>query len=173
MEELVVFPKRGRMLGFGIVCILTSAFGLFLTLLLIVGEAPIYIGLIGIGLFLVCGFSSIFYIKRVIIHQPALIVSNEGITDNSSYIGAGLVNWDDIANIGMIEESGQPFLAIYTFDPDLIINRTDTTKRMANKANKYLLASQVNIPVNNLAIPLNELLEKIAVVWERQAEKSV
>lgn len=171
MEELVVYPKRGRMLGLGILCLVLSGFGLLLTLLLIIGQAPFYIGLIGIFLFIACGLSAVFYIKRVIIHQPALIISDEGITDNSSYIAAGLVAWHEIANVEIIEESGQPFLAIYTFDPELIINRSDTAKKAANKVNKFLLPSQVNIPVNNLSIPIRDLLAKIVVFWERSAEK--
>lgn len=170
MEELVVYPKRGRMLGFGLICLITSVFGFVLTILSFNKQAPVHIGVIGIILFLVCGFSCIFFIKRAVIHQPALIISSEGITDYSSYAGAGLVKWREIASIELIEQSGQPFLAIYTFDPNLIVNRTDTTKRMVNKATQYLMPSQVNIPVNNLAIPIKELIERITATWESNAK---
>lgn len=173
MEEIIVYPKRGRMVVLGIVCILTALFGLLLALLMIVGVAPIVIGLVGILIFLICSFSSIFYFKRVFTHQLSLIVSKEGITDNSSYIGVGLVKWEEIEKVEMINVSGQPFMAIYTYDPDLIVNRTENTEKILNETNQELLPSQVNIPIKNLAISIRDLLEGIVRYTDGEVKNSL
>ncbi len=68
MEKLVVYPKRGRMLGYGLMSLITSVFGFVLTILSFNKQAPVHIGVIEIIQFLVCGFSSIFFIKRAVIH---------------------------------------------------------------------------------------------------------
>lgn len=172
MEELVIYPKRGRMLGLGLISLLFSMFGLLFILLLIAGEASIGTGLIGLVALVFFGLCAIYLIKRAIVHLPALIISPEGITDNSSYIGAGLIEWKDLNKVDVIEMSGQLYLALYTYDPNLIVNRSHAAKKAANKANRFLVDSQINIPVNNLAYPLDQLLSKVIEIGEQEMTKS-
>ncbi|MBS4210031.1 hypothetical protein KHA95_18395 [Bacillus sp. FJAT-50079] len=121
------------------------------------------IGVLVIAIFALC---LIYYVKVLMEKKPALIVSEEGIFDQSSYIGAGLVRWEEIEAIDFVQFSGQVFLGITTYDPELIINRTSGVKKWLNKANRGLVSAQVNIPVKILACPLDDLVDEINERWE-------
>ena len=98
--------------------------------------------------------------------KPAIIINHEGIIDQSTYIKAGLVKWDEIEDIDFVSFGGQTYLGIYTSDPDLIINRSNSFKKMLNQMNKGLLATQVNIPVKILDCSMDELTNTISMYWK-------
>nr|WP_157998066.1 STM3941 family protein [Ornithinibacillus scapharcae] len=98
--------------------------------------------------------------------KPALIITTEGIIDQSTYLAAGLIKWEEIADIDLVQFSNQTFLGIYTLDPDLIINRSNSLKSMMNRMNKGLLATQVNIPIKILDCSVEELIEMVSKRWK-------
>ncbi|MDY0396184.1 STM3941 family protein [Virgibacillus halophilus] len=57
------------------------------------------------------------------------MLRGEGIIDHSSFIEAGLVKWEEIADLQIYQYGGQVFLGIFTHDPNLIINRTKGIKK--------------------------------------------
>lgn len=173
MNEFIVYPKRGRMLMLAILAFVFVLLGtLFLGIYFVEEEVSFGILLVGIISILFFGLCMIFYIKEMIIRKPMLIVSDEGITDRSSLIGAGLVRWEDIADIDFISFGGQLFLGIFTHDPNLIINRTGRFTSMLNKLNKGLIDAQVNIPVKSLDCDQEELVEIINSHWEKAVENT-
>ncbi len=135
------------------------------------GEGLLFktIGIIAIVFF---GLCLIYYINVLIKRKPALIVSEEGIFDDSSFIGAGLVRWEEIEALDFVNFSGQLFLGIKTYDPNLIVNRSNGVKRTLNKLNKGLVEAQVNIPVKILACSIDELVEEIQKRWQIAAESN-
>lgn len=131
-----------------------------------VGET-IWLMIIGILTVVFFGFCFIYYLNVLIKRQPAVIISEEGIVDRSSFIGAGLVRWHEIEAIDFVSFSGQIYLGISTFDRELIIKQMTGIKKLLNQINKGLLETQVNIPVKNLACSLDEMVEVINDRWER------
>lgn len=169
MNELVIYTKKGKMILYGIACLL---FVVVSGILLVVGLNEsgndrltlIAIGAIGVLFF---GLCMIYWVKSMIKRKPAIIVNNDGIIDQSTYIGAGLINWNEIADIDFVNFGGQTYLGIYTLDPDLIIDRSSSFKKMLNRMNKGLLDTQVNIPVKILDCSLEELVETINFYWKK------
>ena len=167
MNDYVVLFKRSRMLtliflslifvGLGVVFLAFTTQG--------IGSEKIWLSAIGIVLVVLFGLCFCYYINVLIKGKPALTITEEGIIDNSSFIGAGLVRWEDIEDIDFINFSNQIFLGIFTFDPDLIVDRTSGFKRLLNNLNKGLLETQVNIPVKILAGSLDELVDEINSRW--------
>jgi len=129
-------------------------------------QSPLWLGIIGVVTAVFFGLCTIYYLKEIFIRKPALIISDEGIMDRSSFVGAGLVRWEEIEYIDLIVFGGQPFLGIFTHDPELIVNRTSGIKSLLNSANKKLVDAQVNIPVNNLACSMDNFVDEINNRWQ-------
>ncbi len=116
--------------------------------------------------FVVFALCTIYWVRSMIKRKPALIITTEGIIDQSTYLAAGLIKWEEIADIDLVQFSNQTFLGIYTLDPDLIINRSNSLKSMMNRMNKGLLATQVNIPIKILDCSVEELIEMVSKRWK-------
>lgn len=168
MNDYVVLFKRSRMLTLLIFSLIFTAIGVVLIVVFTsqgIGSEKIWLPAFGAMIAILFGLCLLYYINVLIKGKPALKVTEEGIIDNSSFIGAGLVRWEDIADIDFINFSGQVYLGIFTFDPDLITDRTTGFKKLMNNLNKGLLETQVNIPVKILAGSLDELVDEINSRW--------
>lgn len=160
-NEFIVFPKMGRMLMLALLSIVFVLLGVVCIVFSMGEDTPFWAGIIGAITVVFFGLCALYYVKELVIRKPALIISDEGIVDRSSFIGAGFVSWEDIQRIDFFKFNGQLFLSIFTHDKDLIIKRTSGIKRSLNRMNKGLLPSQVNIPAKNLACSLEKLTEEI------------
>ncbi|WP_096270174.1 STM3941 family protein [Paucisalibacillus globulus] len=169
MNEIVIYAKRGKQILYGILCFIFVAVSGLLLMGGLTDSGNDSLGLIIIGAlgFTFFGLCFVYYVINTFRRKPALIVNQEGITDQSTYIGAGLVRWDEIANIDFVSFSGQTFLGIYTVDPDLIVDRSSSFKKMLNQMNKGLLDTQVNIPVKILDCSMDDLVETINNYWKQ------
>lgn len=163
-NHFIVMAKKGRMVMLTIFSLMFVALGIFI-LLVPFNESmlPMVIGILAILIF---GLCFLYYVKALVEREPAVIITKEGIIDNSSYIRAGLVKWEEIEAIEFLNFSGQVFLGIFTYDPELIINRSSGMKRILNRLNKGLLPSQVNIPFKNLDCSAEELMNAIGERWD-------
>lgn len=170
MNEFIIYPKRGRMIILAFFALLFVLVGAVFIVVYFGEEGiPHWLPAVGLISVLFFGFCLVYYLKEIIIHKPVLIISKLGITDRSSYLAAGLVKWEDIRDIDFVEFGGQVFLGIYTYNPDLIINRSNGLQRMLNQVNKRLLNSHVNIPVKNLNCSMDELVEQINSYWQKES----
>ena len=172
MNDFIVFPKMGRMIWLGVMCFVFILLGAVFLGFSIMEDDAIWLGIIGIVTIVFFGLCMVYYIKEVTKRKPAMIISNEGILDRSSFIGAGLIKWEEIADIDFISFGGQVFLGIFTHDPELIINRTSGMQSMLNNINKNLVEAQVNIPVKNLDCSAEELVEVIGNYWKKTMENT-
>lgn len=168
MNDYIVYTKKGKLILYGIISLIFTLLGVFL---LVVGftengnDAVKFIVIGGLT-FVIFALCTIYWIKSVMKRKPALIITNEGIIDQSTYLAAGLIKWDEIADIDLVQFSNQTYLGIYTLDPDLIINRSSSLKSMMNRMNKGLLATQVNIPIKILDCSVEELIDTISNRWK-------
>ena len=163
-DHFIVMAKKGRMVMLTIFSLVFVALGIFI--LLVPFNEPMLPMVIGILAILVFGLCFLYYVKALVKREPAVMITNEGIIDNSSYIRAGLVKWEEIEAIDFLNFSGQVFLGIFTYDPELIINRSSGIKKVFNRLNKGLLPSQVNIPFKNLDCSAEELMNAIGERWD-------
>jgi hypothetical protein len=107
------------------------------------------------------GFGFLYACYRLIVPKPALIVNHEGIFDNASAISAGLVKWDEIADVFVSDFMGQSFLSVVPVDIEAFLQRQPVFKIWLMKANAGLVAAPINIPQSMLRMKVEELASEI------------
>lgn len=147
-------------------CIFILLGFIFLFVELDLTYSPFIIKGIGLITVFVFGVFLIFLLKKLFERKPALIIDENGITDYSTALQVGLVRWNEIKDIQFTTFGKQDFLSIYTYDKDLIINRTKAFQKAMNQMNKKLMDSQINIPYRNLKCDPVQLGEAINYFWE-------
>lgn len=163
MDDFHVYARKGRMalLGFGslaFVCI-----GILFMFLApgAAGFEKLFLYVIGAVCVLFFGFCLILYIKKLFDRSPMLTISEEGIQDQASYAAAGLIRWEDIADIQALRMYNQDFLCIFTHDRNLIMNRYTGFQRLLHRMNKGLSPAQAHIPLKMLAVSHETLFEEM------------
>ena len=89
-----------------------------------------------------------------------MVISEEGIFDNASAVGAGMLRWEEIANVFAYEFMGQRMLGIIPVTEEVVLSRQSRLKRVMAKMNKGIAAAPFNISQNVLPISVDELLRK-------------
>lgn len=172
MSQYVAYAKKGRMFFLAIGAILFILVGFVFLFITFDGEVNWAYRIIGLICVLFFGMCFVFIVKQLFSKKPALLIDEVGITDWSSGIQVGLIKWEEIEDTRLIVYSGQKFLAIYTYDQDLIINRTNGLRKIAYKMNKALIDSQINIAYKNIQCDEDELIEQINYYRDKYDEKT-
>jgi hypothetical protein len=113
------------------------------------------VGCIGILFF---GFIGFLYLKKLIKNEPALIISAEGITDNSGGVSAGFIPWSDIIAVKEQVVANQRFLNLIIKNPQEYIDKqTSSFKRKIMQKNHDIFGTGIGISTNALKISHKEL----------------
>jgi hypothetical protein len=159
METVTIFPDRRKLA--------TLAFGAFI--FVVVGifiirdtSLPLIIryigGYFGSGFFGIClAYGMIRLLKPI----PSVIISNEGLFDNASATGAGMLRWSEIADVKIYSFMRQRFLGIIPHNPEEIFRRQGALKRCLMQLNRRLVQAPFNIPENALPVKLEEIFDQI------------
>ncbi len=120
------------------------------------------------------GLSGIYiFAKKLFDKKPGLILSEEGIYDNTSAFKFGFIPWTDIAEIYEKKVQGavaskQYFVTIGLNDPDKYISGvTNTIKRKLLIANSKHYGSPVHLSTNGLKIDHKDLLKLVNEYFEK------
>lgn len=122
---------------------------------------PMLFCVLGIVLILFFGLVSLFGLKKLFDKSPGLVINYEGILDNSSGVSVGVIPWLEVSGIGEYQVQKQKFISVLLYDPNKYVNKGSFLKRMANRANKKMCGTPINISTNSLKICYEELLEVI------------
>lgn len=133
---------------------------------------PIFIYGLGVVSILFFGLCSFFGIKKLLTNSPGLIISAEGILDNSSGISMGLIPWTDVTGIGVYEVQKQKFISIRVADPEKYANNGNAIQRMANRANIKMCGTPINISAGTLNIDHDNLLAVINKYYQNCVENA-
>ncbi len=118
-------------------------------------------GCLGIVFFGVVGYSMF---KRVIDNTPGLVISGDGVTDNSSGVPAGFVPWSDIVAVKEAVVANQRFINLVVKNPHEYIHRQKSAfKRKIMQKNYDVFGTAIGISTNSLKInyrDLKRILEK-------------
>lgn len=159
-QEWIVYPGRGRLWGLTLASTAFAAFGVF-CMAAGVREGQWAVAWIGLASFACFGLTLLYLGDRLIRRKPSLIISDRGIIDNSFYLAAGEILWEDIAGFEVYHYLGQGMLGIRLKDPHLLYNRASGFKRWMIGVNRKLVPAQINIPRNAVSIPLEKVLEEM------------
>lgn len=113
------------------------------------------IGLVSIIFFGLCLFA---FLSKVRETSPGLIISKDGILDNSSAISVGKIYWTDIEDIDELKIAREKLIRIKLKNPQDYIDRQSSSiaKRMMTMNNK-MYDSPIHISANALKISFDEL----------------
>lgn len=121
------------------------------------------------------GWFTYFFIIRLIKDIPALIISEEGIIDQSSLFGANMVLWGDLKGFLPYKYKGQILWGFVLDDPLKYVNSLPILKKIMVKPNLRLGLPHFSIPMKHLAVSeeeLNDILsEFIDVTFYVQEDK--
>ncbi len=131
---------------------------------------PRLAGLAGVVFF---GFIGYLIGRRFFGRRPGLVIDERGITDHSSGVSVGLVEWADIQEMATTRIVTEPFLVLRTAEPEKYIARAPNALiRRAMQANYRMTGSPLNLSARSLPISFEELVELIQREWERHREEA-
>lgn len=123
---------------------------------------PTLILTVGIAAILFFGLCTIFLAKKLLDRTPGLTINDQGITDNSSGVSAGLIQWSDIVAITVENVANQRFIMVIVKNPNDYINRqTGFIKRKLMEINYKSYGSPISISANGLKSNFVELYKII------------
>src|SRR5690554_173781 len=118
------------------------------------------VGIVGLSFF---GYAIITMIKKVFLDRNlGIIINEDGITDNSSYAGVGLIKWKDIKTIRKNKVASTEFLLIDLKNPEEYItkNKSKIKQKLLNISYKSY-GTPISISSNFIDCDFNVLEEAI------------
>lgn len=98
---------------------------------------------------------------RVLKRSPALIINQEGIFDDASMLGAGMIRWEEIEQMVIFNVMNNRFLGIIPVDTQAILARQTSVKRFFLRIGNKPQTPPFAIPEGLLPMSLEELLANI------------
>jgi hypothetical protein len=117
-----------------------------------------FVGIVGVAFFGACGA---WALRRLATREPLLTADHDGLRDNGSAVGAGLLRWDEIAHLEVYRFLGNKMLGITPVDLDAVLPRIKRWRRAAARANVALGAPPFNVPQSTSVVPLERALDEI------------
>jgi hypothetical protein len=114
------------------------------------------IGFATIAFFSLCGVVAAI---KLLDQRPGLVLSAEGIFDNSSGVSAGLVPWADIVGFSMYQVQRQKMLVMMVSSPQKCIENRNFLIRPLLRANAGISGSPITITSSSLKISFSELTD--------------
>lgn len=117
-------------------------------------------------------FGIYFFSKKLFDKEPGIIISEEGIYDNSSIYKFGLIPWSEITGvyekIVQVANATQYFITFDLVNPQKYIdNETNPLKRKLIEVNAKSYGSPVHISTNGLKTNHQELFNLIKAHYEK------
>jgi hypothetical protein len=128
----------------------------------------------------IAGFASVIFfgtclvwiLRKFLDDRVGLRIDESGITDNSSGVSVGLIDWNDITGVGTYQVYTTKFIVLQTDQAKKYIERASNglTKK-AMQANNKMSGSPLTINSNSLKIRHQELEELIFGKWNEHGRK--
>lgn len=129
--------------------------------LALVGALPILA--IGLASFAFFGFGLIYFLKRLVLFRRSVFaVGPEGIYDDASAFGAGLIPWREISHLRVASIAGRKYLGVRLKGHTKVLDRQNPLKRFIMTINRdKFTGTLVNVPQTILPINVEELLREV------------
>ncbi|MES2314739.1 MAG: STM3941 family protein [Patescibacteria group bacterium] len=115
---------------------------------------------IGIAAFLFGLISLILFIVSLVTHKSGVIITSEGIKDNSALICPRFVRWSDLEKVkynGLLTK----MMFFYPKDMSAFLAEQNLFFRFTFKANVRMFGAPFAIAQQNIAVPLEQLIEEV------------
>ncbi len=132
-------------------------------------QNPEAIRIAGIAAVAFFGLCLVFIAKKLFDNKVGLTIDQNGITDNSNATSVGLIEWDDITDIGTVQVASTKILMLETDKPEKYIERAKNgISKRAMKANHKMYGSPLSIISNSLKIKYDDLERMIREEFEKR-----
>jgi hypothetical protein len=119
---------------------------------------PAIVVCVGLASILFFGLIGILLVKKLSDKSPGLIISDKGITDNATAVGAGFIPWQDILEMKEIQVVNQTFINIIVKNPQDYIDRQKSAfKRKALQLNFNRYGCVIGLSSNGLKCNYKEM----------------
>ncbi len=160
---IVVRAPRLKILFLFALSLIMVAASAWLTLTLPVAVLTWPVGLAGIGFF---GLAGGWLLSRLFSNRVSLVLTQEGLLDNSTALPAGRIAWDQIVRVGITTVEKQRFLGIDVRDRSLLTSSDSAFRRWIKDSSVALAGYPVNVPSTVIDRTLEELHDLILRYWK-------
>lgn len=124
--------------------------------------------LIGIFAFSYFGLVFFFCLKTICTKKIALKITEEGVFDNSNYLGMGFIAWDQVRGISQIQKGSVYMIKIELYDEISFIEKESNyfKKFLLNRQNRKF-GSPVIIPMIALSAYVDTLEDQLKKIWNQ------
>ena len=130
---------------------------------------PEMIRIAGIASVTFFGLCLVFIARKLLDKKAGLTIDQNGITDNSNATSVGLIEWNDITDIGTVHVASTKILMLETDKPEKYIGRAkNIISKRAMKANHKMYGSPLSIISNSLKIKYDDLEKLIREEFEKR-----
>jgi len=129
---------------------------------------PIVVKIMGIAGTLFFTATGIFGIKKLFDKKPGLIIDQNGITDNTSALSTGLIEWKDILEINTKQVMTTRFLLIKVKKPEKYLEKAKNgMKAKLMKSNMKIYGTPLSISYNTLKYDFKKLQDLIQTEFDK------
>jgi hypothetical protein len=162
MDNIILYPSKIKTLLVALGALMFVLLGFFLLSIANSGYYPSWfmyaVAVSSISFF---GLCLVYAAIRLLLPKPSVIISRDGILDNASAVSAGMLKWEEIAEVKPYNFMGNRALGIVPVDLETVIARQPFIKRLMFKMNKGLVDAPFSIPQVGLEVSVDELLRMI------------
>jgi hypothetical protein len=128
------------------------------------------VGILGIIFF---GGTGIFAIKKFFDKSFGLIISDEGIFENTNATSIGFISWDDIIEFKTIQIKSTKILLIFVKNPQLYLDKVSGFKKFLMKSNFSMYGTPLSFTSVTVKIKFNELEQIINQRFEENRKNTI
>ena len=116
-----------------------------------VGIAALIFGVVGLAI----------TVRKFFDSRPGLVLSAEGLHDNSSGVSAGLIPWSDVTGFQVGQIQRTKFVVILVKDNEKYLQRGNALQKALHRANTRMVGSPLSIASTTLDIGFEELCAEL------------
>lgn len=117
---------------------------------------------------LVLGSVAVHLFKKVLDKKPGLVITDDGIIDNTGALSIGFIPWIDVVQIEEVFTGSQNLIHIKVINPLKYIHRQENAlRRKLMKANYKLYGYAIGITVHRLNCSHIELLNLLQTTFNK------
>jgi hypothetical protein len=161
MNEIVVYNSKFKMALLAVVALIFVCLTPIIAILEYKAGESVWVVICSGVVVAFFGSGFLYLCHRLIVPKPAVTVNHRGIFDNASVISAGLVEWDEIADVFVYDYNGLRFLGVVPLDVDAFLKRQPVFKRLLMKFTMGTGLPPLNIPQAMLRMKVDQLASEI------------
>ena len=159
MDEVVFFPSRKRLALLAAAALVFAASGALIAAEETISWFGRFIGAyLGLALFAFCGLYAGLRLARPL---PSLVIGREGLLENASPVGAGLLRWSEIAEVKIGSFLNRRFLTVVPRDVEAVLQRQGRVRQRLLRIALRLAGSPFSVPESALPVKLEEVMVHI------------